>query len=259
MLNNSEIMSRGANASYELVPVEKLKIDKYQRLLNLNLGCTIAKEFSFNKVGVITVSLREGQYNVIDGQHRLYGATLAKVPQLMCQVLNGLSYQSEAKLFNDLNGIRKKVNVYDIYNADIEAGDADTLDIKKCVESAGLKIFRGTGDFKISSIANIRNIYKKGGYAHLSKTLMYLFDTWEGISSSLTGQMIKGMSAFLTTYGSEVDYDIFIKQLRLIEPYKIKREIDSDTSNLIFAKKYCNVVIKYYNLRLHYENRINIL
>jgi hypothetical protein len=256
MDNNSNIMPEGANSTYKLIPVEKLKIDKYQRLLNQTLGGQIAAAFSFNKVGVITVSYREGIYNVIDGQHRVYGATLAKVPALMCQIYNDLTYQQEAKLFNDLNGIRKKITAYDIYNADIEAGNAETLEIKKCVVSNGFKIDRSKGDGVIISLSRLHTIYKTDGYNHLDNTLKCIKDIWEGIGSSLTGKMLMGMSTFLTTYGSKINRATFISQLRLVEPYKIKREIESDTSEIQVQEKFSNVIIKYYNSRLPYDHKI---
>ena len=160
-MENNYTMESQANASYEMVEVSKLKIDKYQRLLNISLANKISNEFDFNLVGLITVSYREGQYNVIDGQHRVYGATLAKIPMLMCQILKDLSYQEEAQLFNDLNGIRKRVSIYDIYNADIEAGDKQILDIKKCVELNGMSIARKVGENKISAINQLKAIYKR--------------------------------------------------------------------------------------------------
>jgi hypothetical protein len=171
----------------------------------------------------------------------------------MCQVLKDLTYQQEAQLFNDLNGIRKSVKLYDVYNADIEAGDEATIDIKKCVEFNGMTITRKISENKISGISQLRAIYKKDGYDHLSKTLNYIKDTWGGIESSLVPRVLSGVSKFLDIHSDNVKYELFVKQLGLIEPYRLIKEADNDTSNLSFDNKFSNIIIKYYNRRIHHN------
>lgn len=238
------------NKTYEMIAVKNLKIGVYQRILNTSFSKQIAANFDMNKVGTITVSFRDGGFNVIDGQHRVYGARIAKVPMLMCQVLHGLAYEEEANLFMDLNRIRKGLLVFDYFNAGIEAKNEGALDIKYVVEKNGLGISRGTGKNKVQALTTLDNIYKKYGKEHLDNTLQYIKLTWNGESESLIKNMLRGVSEFINTYKDDIKMETFIRQLRQVDPVKVEREADNDSSNIPKLIKTMNIIFRYYNSKL---------
>lgn len=238
------------NATYEMVSVKNLKVGVYQRVLNTSFAKEIATNFDMNKVGVITVSSRDGDFNVIDGQHRVYSARMAKVPMLMCQVLYGLTYEEEANLFVDLNGIRYKLSALDYFNAEVEAKNKEALDIKYIVEKNGMGVSRGTAKNKINAIAALSKIYKKHGKYHLDSTLQFIKLTWVGANEAFSQNMLRGVSEFISIYKDDIKMETFIRQLKRVEPVKIRREADNDTNNIPKVIKTVNTIFKYYNSKL---------
>lgn len=246
-MQNQKILN---NLTFEMVPVDNLKINKYQRGLSVLFAKTIGFEFDANRVGVITVSYRDGQFNVLDGQHRVYGAKIAEIPMLMCHIIRGLTYQQEAELFKDLNKQRKGLLAFDYFNAGFEADEIEAIEIKEIIEMNGLTISRGSGHNLIQALRTVSNIYRKFGKEHLSTTLKFIKATWDGETKSLNNSMLKGVAEFLNVYSGEVTLGKFAKQLRRWDPEKITREADNDSSNVTKAIKTVNVIFKYYNYKL---------
>lgn len=244
------------NAKYEMIPVNDLKIDKYQRTLEMVRAKKFAGEFDIKKVGVIIVSEREGNYYVIDGQHRTFTAKLAGVQTLMCQVLQGLTYEEEAKLFKEINTTGKKIGKADIFKADVEANDKDALEIVAITKNLGLRICKTSGDNSISAVGTITSLYKKHGREHFKETLTLIKNTWNGGTYSLNNKMLSGISEFIKVYKNEPNFskDIFVRQLQKVDPVVIIREANNDYSSTNQDMKITNVVFKYYNARL--RNRL---
>lgn len=77
----------------------------------LILSAQDAADLGFDKVsGIISFSSHERSFLVIDGQHRLYGAS--KSSKEVCfpvSIMTGLSLEEEVQYFNDINGEQKGV------------------------------------------------------------------------------------------------------------------------------------------------------
>lgn len=243
--------NENSTITYEMVPVSNLKSDTYQRVINWPFVDVTAKEFDMCQAGLIQVSLRGGEYHVIDGQHRVLAARKAKILMLMCQVIHGLTYEEEAELFL-AQAKRKGLLVFDYFNAEVEAKRADALEIKRAVEESGLTVGRGTGHNKIQALGTLKAIYLKHGYNHLLSSLILTRTTWDGIPESMVKEIILGVSDFIDTYGKEFDQKFFKKQLKRISPVKILREAkaksdDSGDSKRASVQK---IIFKYYNYGL---------
>lgn len=243
------------NATYEMVAVQNLKIDAYQRVLNISFAKEIAKEFDMNRIGTITVSYRNGVFNVIDGQTRSYAARLVKVQNLMCQVFHGMTYEQEAIEFKRLNKDRKGILAFDYFNAEIEAKDKEALNVKRIVEENGIGITRSNGNNKIQAITALKNIYRKYGDKHLNDTLQFVKSAWDGVPDSMTRNIIMGVSEFISIYKDDIKIEVFSRQLKRVDPVKIVREAENDSAPISKVIKMVNIIFKYYNLKLG-KNRL---
>lgn len=253
MAKNSDISAPvvvAENITYEMVPVDQLKINAYQRILSIGFAKSIGNDFNLYEVGVIIVSLRDGSYNVVDGQHRVYGAKLAGIPMLMCVVNHNLSYQEEAELFAKLNKRRKGLLIFDYFNSELEAENERALEIAKTLKNYNFTLSRGTGHNQVQALNSLNSIYNRYGAKHLDDVLRLIKVTWEGENKSLGKVMLLGMAEFLDYYKPLMDERTFIRQLRKIDPEKIIREADADGSNVTKNLKVVNVLFRYYNRQL---------
>ena len=232
----------------EILSINILKTATYQQWhFNIERAKAIAAIWDFKKVGSLQVSLRDGQYWVVDGQHRLAAAVIKKLSSLKCDVMHGLTYEEEAYLFATQNDNRRLLPRLSKFWALVEAKDPEALKIKEAVESAGLEISKNgaAAQNKIVAINTLMIIYKQVGGIGLFRVLNLINKTYNGATQSLEKKMLLGVNIFLKTYGEEADEKIFINQLRKVEPSVIIREGDSDMST--GYSKYAKVILRRYN------------
>jgi len=242
------------DTTYEMITVDKLKTEDYQRGLNTGFAKSIAAEWDVNKAGVIVASYRDGVYRVIDGQHRVYAARIKGVLVLMCMVRHGLSHEQESELFIALNKRRKGLLAYDYYNASLIAKQGEALNINAIATKNGFTVSRGSADKCIQAIGSLNTIYKKYGDNHLDKTLHIVGLIWGGEVKSLNKTILIGMAEFIKIYGDDIKEDLLVKQLGKVAPVKIVREAEADSNNVSKSTKIMNVLFKYYNAKL--RNRL---
>lgn len=98
--------------------------DSYQRN-HVDSKCVkMAKEWSWIACGVIMIGERDGEFWVIDGQHRVMAARKRNdITTLPCMVFETTGIQQDATGFLACNTNRKPVSSYDKYRAGIVAGD----------------------------------------------------------------------------------------------------------------------------------------
>ena len=86
--------------SIERIPLSEICIEPYQRVLNNARVKRIADNFDPARVGVLLLSKRGSHsYAIVDGQHRLCAMRQIGVPDAVCIVVVGLSYEEEANYF----------------------------------------------------------------------------------------------------------------------------------------------------------------
>jgi hypothetical protein len=241
--------------SYQFLLVKDLRLGNYQRKLDMIRVKKMAAEFDKTLVGTITVSKRDGQHYVIDGQHRVILAKTVGIKGLMSLVYEGLTYEEEAEYFNRLNnanGEQKRLRKTDIFRARVEAKEVIAIDIKNIIESLGLRISESSANNTISAIGTIEKIYQKYGGQGLKNTLQLSKNTWNGERCSLNNMVLEGIAEFLNIYTAQPNFsvDTFVNQLSKVDPVKVLREAKGDNSTNSSNVKMLNTLFKYYNLRL---------
>jgi len=241
--------------NYQVVMVNELSLGKYQRTVKIQKVKAMAKEFDKTLLGTITISKRDGQLFVIDGQHRVVLARIKGLKELMALVYEGLTYEEEAEYFNKLNGAngeKLRLSKTEIFNASIEAKEDKSIEIKNIIEEFGFRISPASGINSVAAISTVEKIHKKHGGQHLRNTLRLLKETWNGETYSLNNLMISGVSEFLKIYSSEIDFNkkTFVSQLSKVDAKLIIRESKSDTSTDNSAVRTMNTLLKYYNKSL---------
>lgn len=124
------------------IPKTALSIpEEYQRTHKPFASVKIAKNWSWLHVGALTVGYRDGEYWVIDGQHRLLAALRrSDIFDLPCVVFNTDSIKDEADAFLGLNTGRAPVSSIDKYHAGLAALDENCLYVEMLLEDYDIQI-----------------------------------------------------------------------------------------------------------------------
>lgn len=114
---------------------------EYQRDVVPNKVREIAAAWSWISFGAIVVAERDGEFWVIDGQHRILAAKRrSDISALPCVVFKTFDVKEEAQGFLDLNTGRKPVTAVAKYKAMVAAGDSDAIYVQQQLESLGLEV-----------------------------------------------------------------------------------------------------------------------
>lgn len=126
-----------------------------------------------------------------------------------CMIYDDLEYSQEADIFANQLKYVKPLLPYEIFMANVEAGNDDQLIIKSLVESYGLFISSSKVPGGICAVSCLEHIYKKYGFHVLDRTLRLCIGTWEGEYNSLSANMLKGIALLIVAFGNTLKDDGF--------------------------------------------------
>ena len=215
------------NVYFEQIPIKNLVSNQeYQRNLSIRHIQRTVAHFDLNQVNPVKVSRRNGLNYVINGQHTIEiirAVSKSNETPVWCMVYDDLDYTVEADIFANQQKYVKPLASYEIFMANIEAGNDDQLTIKSLVESYGLKLAPGRVLCGICAVSCLEQIYKKSGYHTLERTLRLIVSTWEGDPMSLSASIIRGVSMLIDVFGESIKDDAFCERLGSTSAIEILR------------------------------------
>lgn len=226
----------------------------YQRPVDEKEVDRLIREWDERLLDPLTVSFRDGRFNVVDGQHRI--AAMRKMNggrevMVVCKVYSGLDYEQEAALCYKLDKAKKRLSLSQSTNALAESGtDAEVAEIKRLVEDAGFIWALGKKSGKSYEIVATRaviNAYRLLGGPGFSRMLSLLARTWDGEPRSMNAVILSGMALFLKTYDTELNDHTLVKRLSAVDPEEIIRRGKLDFSTNSTALRYARVILEKYN------------
>lgn len=132
------------NVHFEQIPIRNLVSNQeYQRNLSRSHIARAAASFNLYQINPVKVSRRDGINYVFNGQHTIEIVALtsgSRETPVWCMVYDDLSYEHEADIFANQMKFVKPLNPYEVFMANIEAGNDDQLIIRDLVESYGLSM-----------------------------------------------------------------------------------------------------------------------
>ena len=186
------------------------------------------------------VSRRDGINYVFNGQHTIEIVALvsgSRETPVWCMVYDDLVYEHEADIFANQMKYVKPLLPYEIFMANIEAGNDKQLIIRDLVESYDLSITSSSVPGGICAVATLETIHDKYGYHMLDHVIRLIVATWEGASQSFSANMMNGLARFLNAYGDAVKDDIFKEKLGRISIKELARTAkDRRSGSLGFAE-----------------------
>lgn len=240
-----------------LIALALIEPSDYQRPTNPTQVENIVKRFDEAKLGVLTVSDRDGKYHIIDGAHRACALRAFGFTHALCVVLTGLTYEQEADLFRNQNQDKRPLTPADLFKAGLASGDEQCLKINRIVATNGFVLgMSGRSFFKIAAINTLYMIVVDYGYTVLDDTLCLIATTWSGIERASQRECLLGVAEFVHHYGmadfSERLRDKFsVIWYDYVEAMRVQGSIGSSTTR----KKFCRVLVEHYNKGLNHNSK----
>ena len=215
------------NVHFEQIPIKNpVSNQEYQRNLSVAHVHRAAAHFDLHQINPVKVSRRNGINYVFNGQHTIEIVALvsgSRDTPVWCMIYDDLDYTQEADIFANQLKYVKPLLPYEIFMANIEAGNDKQLIIKSLVESYGLILSSNKCIGAICAISTIENIYEKYGFQVLDRTLSLCIGTWEGDADSLSGNMLSAAARLIDTYGNRLKDDNFKDRLGKYSVREISR------------------------------------
>lgn len=209
MNHSQESQTGSAKRTIESIPLSKTKIatspkdatKKYQRDLSYSSAKNIAKDFDEIRLGLPVVSKRDGHYYIVDGQTRIASMKILGIKECICAVVVGWEYEDEAYYFYTQRDKNRGVDSVDTFNAMVEAGAPNAIEIHEILVKNGFRVSRGGGRktpvTSIQAVNALLAIYKKHGGEILEETLNFVAKTWLGEFQAKRRDFLEGVSEFI--------------------------------------------------------------
>ena len=201
------------DVQFEQIPIKNLVSNQeYQRNLSESHIRRTVENFDLFQINPVKVSRREGINYVFNGQHTIEIVAIvsgSRDTPVWCMIYDELDYTQEADIFANQQKYVRPLLPYEIFMANVEAGNDDQLIIKSLVESYGLAITSSKVPGGICAVATLGYIHQRHGFHVLDRTLRLCIGTWEGDVNSLTANMLKGVAHLVVAFGDNMRDDIF--------------------------------------------------
>lgn len=245
---------------FEQIPIKNLVSNQeYQRNLSLNHVRKAAEDFNLYQINPVKVSRRNGINYVFNGQHTIEIIALvsgSRDTPVWCMIYDDLYYEAEADIFANQMKYTKPLSPYEIFMANIEAGNDEQITIKELVESYHMKISSNTRSGVICAVAALEKIFEKYGYHVLDRTLWLCAGTWEGDNEAFSANMMKGIAKLIATYGDKLKDDIFKAKVGAYSAKEVSRTAKDRRAG---ALGYAEALLIYYNKKMKYPLEMQLL
>jgi len=214
-----------------VLPLNRLEIDlSYGRSPNEQKVKEMAGNFSEAAAGVLMVSHRYSldRYALMDGGHRCAAMRLSGYTEALCQVYEYLTIEAEAAIWVLCNRARKNPSALEMFKAALVEKQPQAIAINEAVQEAGCIIptgLSGVGSTRapnvIAAVGALEAVYRSGGPASVTDTLVLLLTTWPDDRDATMGTMISGMATFLSKYRDDITLQAVGHKLRLYRPAQL--------------------------------------
>ena len=239
---------------FELIPIKNLVSNQeYQRMLSIKHVQRAAANFDLYQINPVKVSRRDGINFVFNGQHTIEIVAMvsgSRETPVWCMIYEDLEYQAEADIFANQMKYVKPLAPYEIFMANIEAGNDKQLIIRDLVESYGLSITRSSVPGGICAISTLESIYDRFGFQILERVIRLCVSAWEGEAQSLSAAMLNAVAKLVVCYGEQLKEETFKEKLSNVP---VKTLIRSAKERRGGTRGYAEAILIEYNKRMRIQ------
>lgn len=232
------------NVHFESMPIKNLVSNQeYQRNLSIQHVKKAAEHVDIYQINPVKVSRRDGVNYIFNGQHTVEIIALvsdSRETPVWRMIYDDLEYEHEADIFANQMKYVKALLPYEIFMANIEAGNDKELNIKALVEDFGMMITPSASPNGICAVTTLEKIYDKYGFNVLNRVLRLVIGTWEGSSNSTSVNMLNGVGKLVDAYGDSLKDDVFKEKLSKVSVKEISRVAkDRKAGAMGYAMRHC--------------------
>jgi len=215
------------NVYFEKIPIKNLVSNQeYQRNLSHNHIEKAAENFDPYQINPVKVSRRDGINYVFNGQHTIEIVALvsgSRETPVWCMIYDDLNYSHEAEIFANQMKYVKPLLPYEVFMANIEAGNQDQLIIRDLVQSYGLRIGPTRAPGVICAVSTLESIYMKYGFHVLSRVLRLIIGTWEGEDNSFSANILNAVAKLCVVFNEHMSDETFKEKIGAISVKQLLR------------------------------------
>lgn len=206
---------------FEWVPLAHLFIDeRYQRPPSRQVK-KIVEEFDPRMIGSLLGSRRSAKkVALIDGQHRFLALRQLGVEYAPALVISRLKLPAEARLFARLQSERLNVRPVQRFRAELAGELERAVEIDEVLGELELTLTETSGRSapprSLGAVKALEDLWAYEGQDHVRRILELIVLAWNGESSSLTSEIIRGVDYFVTR--EDPDDDRLVERLGSVTP-----------------------------------------
>ncbi len=201
------------NVHFELIPIKNLVSNQvYQRNLSVPHINRAAANFDLYQINPVKVSKRDGKNYVFNGQHTIEIVALvsgSRDTPVWCMIYDELEYEQEADIFANQQKFVKPLSGYEVFIANLEAGNDKQIIINNLVESYHLTISKTKGVNCIAAVSTLESIFDRYGLNVLDRTLRLVIGTWEGDVNSFGANIMSAIAKIVYIFGDKINDCLF--------------------------------------------------
>jgi hypothetical protein len=199
------------------VPVSEMRTPQHtQRKFVKAQAEEYAAHFDLDKFGLPVVNHRDGVYWILDGQHRIGALKLwfgkSNPGSVDCMVYENLTDADAAELFLGLDD-RRAISTFEKFHVACTAGRTRETDIRRTVESQGLKVSQSKTPGSVSAVSALNRVYDRSGAVVLGQVLRTLRDAYDGDAMAFDTQLIQGGGLFYNRYNGKTHEKHLVERL----------------------------------------------
>ena len=205
----------------------------------------------------ICVSLLDGKYYVIDGQHRV--AALKQIYgddfKTTCKLATDLTLEEQNEWFAELATNEKAQSLKSVVTAKIHSkAYPEYQELVDDLRKAGLNLKLTNKGKQLNAIranAAIIKLHNQMSKPHFIECMSILKDLWNGNSSSLTASFLEGWSYFYSLYHNQWDIKTLFSKLSIESASQISKHAKSlaDLKTYTLQQCYAKEFVTLYNGR----------
>lgn len=179
-----------------------------QRKFSKAQAAEYAENMDLDKLGIPIVNLRGGIYWILDGQHRIAALKMFFAPadagQIQCEVYEDLTDAEMADIFLGRDD-RRAINVFEKFHVACTAERQRESDIRRTVESQGLKISQTKEPGCIGAVSALGKVYDSAGPTVLGQSIRTIRDAFGGDPLAFDGFLIQAMGLIYNRYNGRTN------------------------------------------------------
>lgn len=197
------------------VPIAEMKVSpKAQREFKEGHAAEFAADFDLEALGFPVVSLRDGNYYIVDGQHRV--AALKMIgwgdQSIQCEVYEGLNEAEEARLFLRRDK-RRAIQAFDRFRIGVVGELEDEMDINRIVQGCGLRVAIDQDAKSIAAVGALHKVYRSAGGVTLGRSVRMLRDGFPDDPAAFRRELIEGSGLVCQRYNGDLNDEELKKKL----------------------------------------------